>query len=140
MRKPRQDWSHLGVNFEILDEHPHLFYIRVPPPPPPPDSDTTLGCARLSVCGDYRKSGQAKKRQRVGKIKNFTDPCCVSLACFLIDCLQSVFLSNMGRERRELRAKRDCDEKRLGRDRVCHARQGVSRTNQLLRCWADGGF
>ena len=25
----------------------------------------------------------------------------------------------MGRERRELRAKRDCDEKRLGRDRVC---------------------
>ena len=29
----------------------------------------------------------------------------------------------MGRERRELRAKRDCDEKRLGRDRVCHARE-----------------
>ena len=21
---------HLGVNFKILDEHPHLFYIRVP--------------------------------------------------------------------------------------------------------------
>ena len=29
----------------------------------------------------------------------------------------------MGRERRELRAKRDCDEKRLGRDKVCHARE-----------------
>ena len=29
----------------------------------------------------------------------------------------------MGRERRELRAKRDCDEKRLGRDRVSHARE-----------------
>ena len=29
----------------------------------------------------------------------------------------------MGRERRELRAKRDFDEKRLGRDRVCHARE-----------------
>ena len=28
-----------------------------------------------------------------------------------------------GRERRELRAKRDCDEKRLGRDRVSHARE-----------------
>ena len=40
-----------------------------------------------------------------------------------LDCWQSVFLSNMGRERRELRAKRDCDEKRLGRDRVCHARE-----------------
>ena len=29
----------------------------------------------------------------------------------------SFFLSNMGRERRELRAKRDCDEKQLGRAR-----------------------
>ena len=38
-----------------------------------------------------------------------------------LDCQQSNFLSNMGRERRELRAKRDCDEQRLGRDRVCHA-------------------
>ena len=34
MREPRPDWSPLGVNFKILDEHPHLFYIRVPPPPP----------------------------------------------------------------------------------------------------------
>ena len=31
MREPRPDWSPLGVNFKILDEHPHLFYIRVPP-------------------------------------------------------------------------------------------------------------
>ena len=25
MREPRPDWSSLGVNFNILDEHPHLF-------------------------------------------------------------------------------------------------------------------
>ena len=25
MREPRPDWSPLGVNFKILDEHPHLF-------------------------------------------------------------------------------------------------------------------
>ena len=34
MREPRPDWSSLGVNLKILDEHPHLFYIRVPPPHP----------------------------------------------------------------------------------------------------------
>ena len=33
MREPRPDWSPLGVNFKILDEPPHLFYIRVPHPP-----------------------------------------------------------------------------------------------------------
>ena len=32
MREPRPDWSPLGVNFKILDEHPHLFNIQVPPP------------------------------------------------------------------------------------------------------------
>ena len=37
MREPRPDWSPLGVNFKILDEHPHLFDIRVPPPPPRAD-------------------------------------------------------------------------------------------------------
>ena len=31
MREPRPDWSPLGVNFKILDEHPHLFYISNPP-------------------------------------------------------------------------------------------------------------
>ena len=31
MREPRPDWSPIGVNFKILDDHPHLFYIRVPP-------------------------------------------------------------------------------------------------------------
>ena len=31
MREPRPDWSPLGVNFKILDEHPHLFYISSPP-------------------------------------------------------------------------------------------------------------
>ena len=30
MREPRQDSSPLGVSFKILDEPPHLFYIRVP--------------------------------------------------------------------------------------------------------------
>ena len=25
MREPLQNWSPLGVNFKILDEHPHLF-------------------------------------------------------------------------------------------------------------------
>ena len=34
MREPRPDWSPLGVNFKILDEHPYLFYISSPPPPP----------------------------------------------------------------------------------------------------------
>ena len=41
MCEPRPDWSPLGVNFKILDEHPHLFYIRVPPPPPGPYQSTT---------------------------------------------------------------------------------------------------
>ena len=31
MREPRPNWCPLGVNFKILDEHPHLFYIGVPP-------------------------------------------------------------------------------------------------------------
>ena len=31
MREPRPDWSPVGVNFKILDEHRHLFYIRFPP-------------------------------------------------------------------------------------------------------------
>ena len=34
MREPRPDWSSLGVNFKILDEHPHLFFYSSPPPPP----------------------------------------------------------------------------------------------------------
>ena len=34
VREPRPDWSPLGVNFKILDEHPHLFNIQVHPPPP----------------------------------------------------------------------------------------------------------
>ena len=42
MREPRPEWSPLGVNFKILDEHPHLFYIRVPPPPPPSPGLFTL--------------------------------------------------------------------------------------------------
>ena len=36
MREPHPDWSPLGVNFKILDEHPHLFlynYFKSPPPP-----------------------------------------------------------------------------------------------------------
>ena len=31
MREPRPDWSPLGVNFKILDEHPHLFIFESPP-------------------------------------------------------------------------------------------------------------
>ena len=31
MREPRPDWSPLGVNFKILDEHPYLLYISSPP-------------------------------------------------------------------------------------------------------------
>ena len=30
--EPRPNWSALRVNFKIPDEHPHLFYIRVPIP------------------------------------------------------------------------------------------------------------
>ena len=36
MREPHPDWSSLGVNFKILDEHPHLSYISSQSPPPPP--------------------------------------------------------------------------------------------------------
>ena len=39
MRESHPDWSPLGVNFKILDEHPYLFYISSPPPPPPPRDD-----------------------------------------------------------------------------------------------------
>ena len=38
MREPRPDWSPLGVNFKILDEHSHLLFIfesNHPPTPPP---------------------------------------------------------------------------------------------------------
>ena len=42
----------------------------------------------------------------------------------------------MGRERRELRAKRDCDEKRLGRDRVWHDKSLKYSTGQ--RAKTDG--
>ena len=35
MREPRPDWSPLGVNFKILDEHPYLFIYRIPHSPPP---------------------------------------------------------------------------------------------------------
>ena len=34
LREPRPDWSPLGVNFKILNEHPHLFLYSSPPPPP----------------------------------------------------------------------------------------------------------
>ena len=44
MREPRPDWSPLGVNFKILDEHPYLFYISSHPPPPPGSPD----CPRLA--------------------------------------------------------------------------------------------
>ena len=30
---PRPDWSPLGVQFKISDEHPHPFHMRSPPPP-----------------------------------------------------------------------------------------------------------
>ena len=36
MHEPHPDWSPLGVNFKILNEHPNLFYIFVPPPPSHP--------------------------------------------------------------------------------------------------------
>ena len=32
MLEPRPDWSPLGVNFKILDEHPTLLIYRVIPP------------------------------------------------------------------------------------------------------------
>ena len=53
MREPRPDWSSLGVNLKILDEHPHLFYIRVPPPPPP---GCRLTCTILDVTISSRYS------------------------------------------------------------------------------------
>ena len=33
MREPRPDWSPLGVNLKIVDEHPQLFIYLSPPPP-----------------------------------------------------------------------------------------------------------
>ena len=38
MREPRPDWSPLGVNFKILDEHP-FFIFESPPLPGPIDSN-----------------------------------------------------------------------------------------------------
>ena len=35
MGEPHPDWSPLGVNFKILDEHPYHLYISSLPPPPP---------------------------------------------------------------------------------------------------------
>ena len=32
IREPRPDWSPLGVNFKVLDEHPHPFLYSGPPP------------------------------------------------------------------------------------------------------------
>ena len=32
MHEPRPDWSPLGVNFKILDEHSHLFLYSSPAP------------------------------------------------------------------------------------------------------------
>ena len=40
MREPCPDWSPVGVNFKILDEHPYLSYISSSPPPPPPRGET----------------------------------------------------------------------------------------------------
>ena len=42
MREPRPDWSPLGVNFKILDEHPYLFIFESPPPPPGGDTGAWL--------------------------------------------------------------------------------------------------
>ena len=33
--EPHPHWSPLGVSFEFSDEHPHHFYVGVPPTPPP---------------------------------------------------------------------------------------------------------
>ena len=35
MREPHPDWSPLGVNLKIFDEHPCLFHMGAPHPPPP---------------------------------------------------------------------------------------------------------
>ena len=42
MLEPCPDWSPLGVNFKILDEHPYLFYISSPPPGPKVGSSQLL--------------------------------------------------------------------------------------------------
>ena len=47
MREPRPDWSPLGVNFKILDEHPYLFNISIPTPPPPPSRELIPTNAKL---------------------------------------------------------------------------------------------
>ena len=49
MREPRPDWSPIGVNFKILDEHPHLFNIQVHPPPPG-DSSNRLFFSDINEC------------------------------------------------------------------------------------------
>ena len=55
MREPRPDCSPLGVNFKILDEHPHLFIFEFLPPPGR-DKTTYVTCflKRQSIIGPHR--------------------------------------------------------------------------------------
>ena len=51
-----------GVNFKILDEHPHLFYIRVPTPPRAVYKDTTV--RRRPEKNLPEKNPEGKKKTR----------------------------------------------------------------------------
>ena len=73
MREPRPDWSPLGVNFKIVDEHPHLFYISSPPPPP----GLLDGNCYEMICREI-SSSEAKEspgRKYKGQGRGFTTRC-----------------------------------------------------------------
>ena len=50
MHEPRPDWSPLGANFKILDEHPHLFFIFESPLPGAQLIDETPNHVHPHVC------------------------------------------------------------------------------------------
>ena len=72
MREPRPDWSPLGVNFKILDEHPYFFYISSPPPPPPP-GNLCLEKTNEDVAhqNNTKNAGAAKQTSKKNFLRGF---------------------------------------------------------------------
>ena len=69
MRKPRPDWSPLGVNFKILDEHPRLFHIRVSSPATEPVNSNEGLSLSLLLYLIRGKSISLDSKQTIVKLK-----------------------------------------------------------------------
>ena len=97
MCEPRPDWSPLGVNFKILDDHTHLFlYSSHPPPPTPgpastasilPKTTTQEACTESLVNNNVHcKMQYACEKQWQTDGQNFNPVRCYMLFC-KFDCL-----------------------------------------------------